>query len=54
MINAIRLKQWVICGICGCKLAGVNKDTEAKQVFIKCHGCKEINLIEVVKLDEEK
>ena len=46
MIKAIRLKEWIICGSCGCKLAGANKNTKSKQIFIKCHGCKEINLVE--------
>lgn len=47
MINAINLKEWVICGACGCKLAGINPNSMAKLVYIKCHSCKNINLIQV-------
>ena len=54
MINAIRLKEWIICGNCGCKLAGANKETVAKQLFIKCHSCKDINNIQVGDNDAQK
>lgn len=47
MLNAIRLKEWLICGGCGCKLAGVNQQSQCKEIFIKCHQCKEINVCEV-------
>jgi len=51
MINAIKIRDWVICGVCGCKLAGINKNTTANQLFIKCHGCKEINEVKVENIN---
>lgn len=42
-MRSIKINNWIVCGNCGCKLAGVNSTSKAKQLFIKCHACKEIN-----------
>lgn len=46
-VKAITLKEWVICGNCGCKLFKVFSGATAKHLEIKCHQCKSLNSVEI-------
>ena len=46
-VKSITLKDWAICGICGCKLFRIYNKAIARHIEIKCRQCKSINKIEI-------
>lgn len=48
-VKSIILKDWAICGHCGCKLFKLLDNSTAKNLEIKCHQCKNINIVEIDK-----
>lgn len=46
---------WIICGVCGSKLARVAKDGETNQTIeFKCSNCKTIIIYECEGKDNER
>ena len=48
-VNAIILKEWVVCGTCGAKLFKIFDKATARNIEIKCHQCKSINRVLIEK-----
>lgn len=48
-MEAINISNWLVCGNCGCKLGKIEKGGICKKVEIKCHQCKTINKINIIK-----
>ena len=53
-VKSITLKDWVICGECGCKLFKILANPLAKHIEIKCHQCKTINSVDIGVKNEQK
>ena len=47
--KAVIKDGWVVCSKCGHKLGRAVGDTPPSGIEIKCHSCKEINLIDKCK-----
>ena len=44
--RAVIKDGWVVCSKCGHKLGRVTGNTPPSGIEIKCHSCKEINLVD--------
>lgn len=52
-VNAIILKEWVVCGTCGAKLFKIFDKATARNIEIKCHQCKSINKVKIDRKEKQ-